>query len=208
MTKMKVNGMDGCKRGCKLSSTEHELCISFACRFCEKKPPLLFCRLLHMQGRKPGARRQEERALDWALWAEAGAFRRGAEHPLASSVRHWFLLSFGTPFWALHKPCNLVFMFFLSYSIKRRTFCCFSFASVLGTCFALQAQCSTPHLPCRKCSTVHCDTIRHWRGVFFFICCRHKVKKGIFFENPVAEQRSSPQGCTVSPETRPDRAGR
>jgi len=83
------------------------------------------------------------------LWG--GVFRRGAEHPLASSVRHWFRLSFGTPFWALHSStrnhATWFSMFFLSYSIKRRTFCCFSFASVLGTCFALQAHLFNPRPP-------------------------------------------------------------
>jgi hypothetical protein len=147
MTKMKVNGMDGCKGGCKLSSTEHELCISFVCCFCEKKPPLLFCHILQMQGRKPGARRQEEHALDWV---RLEVFRRGGDHPLTSSVRNSFLLSFCTPFSNLHSSARnhatWFSMFFLSSSIKR-TFCCFSLPVFLGTYFALQVHVFNPGPP-------------------------------------------------------------
>ncbi len=157
--------------------------------------------------RKPRARRQEEHALDWV---RLGAFRRGAGHPLTSSVRHWFRLSFLHTFFGLaqfcKKPCNLVFNVLLEFFYKKKNLLLFFIASVLGTYFS-RVQPTTSL--CRKCSTIHCHTIRHWtRGFIFKIFCRHKVKKDKNLKTLWQNNAVLRRAALSAPKPAPHRVGR
>jgi hypothetical protein len=44
------------------------------------------------------------------------------------------------------------------------------------------------------------------RGVYFSYLLQIQSQKGQKFKNPAAEQRSSPQGCTIRAKAAPDRA--
>ncbi len=61
-------------KGVQVIIDEHELCIFFACCFCEKKPPLLFCRLLHMHGEnqvQEDKKNMRSTEFDWGHLGEA-----------------------------------------------------------------------------------------------------------------------------------------
>ncbi len=68
-------------------------------------------------------------------------WKRGAKHPLRSSVRRWFCSSFGTPFSALHSSgrnhATRFSMFFSSSKKQWRTFCRFSIAKCFGHIFCI-----------------------------------------------------------------------
>ncbi len=54
--------------------------------------------------------------------------------------------------------------------------------------------------------TISVPSITEEECSIFLIQSKYKLKKGQKFENPAAEQRSSPQGCTVRAKASPDRA--
>jgi hypothetical protein len=80
-------------------------------------------------------------------------------------------------------------------------FCC----SPLTTCWVSVLhyihRCRTHDLPRRPCSSNHCKPSDTEITGLFFIFSPDTKSKGQKLKNPATKQRSSPQGCTVRPET-------
>jgi hypothetical protein len=136
-------------------------------------------------------------ALAWDL-------RDALNNPLKSSVRRWFRLSFLHTFFGLahfcKKPCNPVFNVFRTSTKVKNVLLLFKIANVMGKCFAVRAVVLNLRHPL-QCSTNHWHTINDWGGGFIFLIYCIQSQKGQFLKNLAAEQRSSPQGCTVRLET-------
>ncbi len=137
---------------------------------------------------------------------------QAAKHPLTRSVQRWFRLSFCTPFIGsaqfCKKPCNPVFnvLQFFKEKVKHSLymlFCCRCSAQRLASRHRDWIQ----GLPCRKCSTNHCHSIRHWGGRFFFqIYCRYEVKKGKKFKTLQQNNAVLRRAALSGPKPAPDRA--
>jgi len=115
---------------------------------------------------------------------------RGALNtPLTRFVWRWFRLSFCAPFLALHSSARNHATRFSMFFSSSKPFYCFFSPTVLGPHFELQAY----YQPLR-------------REVYFYSLLQIQSEKGQKFNNPAAEQRSSPQGCTVRAKAASDKA--
>jgi hypothetical protein len=125
---------------------------------------------------------------------------RRSKHPLKSSVRRWFSLSFCTPFSALHSSArNHAAWFSMFKTSGEHSGTCLGSISVSGSITDTGIEPITS--PAEKAVATTGRHLSNKKEKFIFLIYRSTKSERAKILNPAAEQRSSPQGCTVRPET-------
>jgi hypothetical protein len=96
--------------------------------------------------------------------------------------------------WATHWDWPMKYNHFFHWSFRSPLFCMY-----------FRCQIGNLNLPSIELGTNHMHRFRRWgycSTIFLYLIIFYSQKN----QNPAAEQRSSPQGCTVRPKPAPDRA--